>query len=227
MAISEAYRSLRAALMMSTASTLEVVSVTSTESGEGKSVTATNLAIVMAQLGKKVLLVDADLRRPRLHKIFSVSNRGGLVSCLTGGVSSLRPRCQPPFPTSTSYPRARFLPIRPSSSPRLEWRNWSTQMRETYDFVVLDSPPVLAVSDPIHIGSVADGMIFCIAAGSTQKDHCVTARDRLELADVKLLGLVLNRYDAGEKGYRRRYYYHYQQYYAQDEAADEAADSAA
>ncbi len=97
------------------------------------------------------------------------------------------------------------------------------EMKRVYDFVIIDSPPVLAVSDPIHIGATADGVIFCIAANSTPKDHCLAAKDRLTLADVKVLGVVLNRYDAGQKGYRERYY-HYYQYYASD---GEAADSAA
>ena len=221
--ISEAYRSLRAALMMSTASELRVVSVTSSESGEGKSSTATNLAVVMAQLGKRVLLVDADLRRPRLHKIFSTSNRGGLVSCLTGGVDVREAT------DATDVDCLDVLtsgPIPPNPSELLASGRMAEligEMRHHWDFVIIDSPPVLAVSDPIHIGAVVDGMIFCVAAHTTQKDHCLAARDRLDLADVKVLGLVLNRYDAAQKGYRERYY-HYFHYYSND---DEAADSAA
>jgi capsular exopolysaccharide synthesis family protein len=223
MPTSEAYRSLRAALLMSTASDLEVVSVTSSESGEGKSSTATNLAVVMAQLGKRVLLVDADLRRPRLHKIFSTSNRAGLVSCLTGGVD-LRDATAPTGIEHLDVLPSGPIPPNPSellASTRME--DLVGQMRRHWDFVVIDSPPVLAVSDPIHIGAVADGMIFCVAAHSTQKDHCLAARDRLRLAEVKVLGLVLNRYDATQKGYRERYYHYFHYYTSHDEASDSAA----
>lgn len=223
MGVSEAYRSLRAALLMSTANELGVVALTSAESGEGKSSTACNLAVVIAQLGKRVLIIDADLRRPRLHQILGVSNRTGLVACLTSG-ADIREAALPTGVDNLDILPSGPIPPNPSellASPRMV--ELVRAMRSHYDMVIIDSPPVLAVSDPLHIGAVADGMVFCIASNSTHKEHCVTARDRLAMAEVKMLGTVLNRYDSTQKGTRQRYYY-YEQYYSSSETA---ADSAA
>lgn len=222
-AVSEAYRSLRAALLMSTANELKVVSMTSAESGEGKSSTLVNIAVVMAQLGKRVLLVDGDLRRPRLHQIFQLSNRAGLVACLTSGLDVASAAQSTDVPNLDAMPSGP-IPPNPSellASPRMA--EIAEEMRRHYDLVLIDSPPVLAVSDPIHSGAVSDGVIFCIAANSTPKEHCQAARDRLLLAEVKILGVVLNRYDSSHKGYGKRYEYYYQYYSSHDEAADSAA----
>ena len=221
--VSEAYRSLRAALMMSTADRLQVVSVTSAESGEGKTSTLLNVAVVMAQLGKRVLLVDADLRRPRLHQIFSITNRAGLVACLTSGLD-LRSAAQPTGIEHLSVLPSGPIPPNPSellASPRMH--ELVGEMRRHFDLVLLDAPPVLAVTDPIHVGAESDGVVFCIAANGTHKERCLAARSRLLMADIKILGLVLNRYEASRKGYGKRYDYYYDYYDRSDEAADTAA----
>ncbi|MEZ5333343.1 MAG: polysaccharide biosynthesis tyrosine autokinase [Thermoanaerobaculia bacterium] len=221
-AVAEAYRSFRTALMLSTADRLQVVTVTSAEAGEGKTTTALNLAVVMAQLGRKVLLVDADLRKPRIHRVFKVSNRCGLVSCLTGSAepeTAIRSTDVAGLKVCTSGP----TPPNPSellASERMA--RFLEAARQTFDFVVVDTPPVLAVSDAILPGSRSDGVVLCFRANTVHREAVTECRDRLRFADVKILGAVFNRQrPVGGKYYKSSY--HYYQSYAEPSEADSAA----
>ncbi len=210
-AIAEAYRSLRAALLMSSAEAIESVVVTSADAGEGKTSTAANLGVVMAQLGKRVLVIDADLRRPRQHKVFDLSNRLGVVTVLTAGAAL------PQVVQATRVENLHLLasgPIPPNPSELLS----STHMeelirdaREAYDLVILDAPPILAVSDPMLLSASADGLILTVSSGLLRRDHARIARSRLELADSRVFGLVINRYvpQTGSKDRRYRYETYY------------------
>jgi capsular exopolysaccharide synthesis family protein len=209
--ISESYRSLRTALQLSSARELKVVAVTSAVAGEGKTATASNLAVVLAQLGRQVLIVDCDLRKPRLHQVFRVSNRFGLVNQLT----------------ATAEPDAVFLPtevpnlwvtpsgpIPPNPSELLasdRMREWLRAVRGRFDFVVLDTPPALAVTDATIVGLLADGVVLTLRSGKVTREEARLCRDRLRLAGIKILGAVLNRYRsrAGGGGKRYRYYESY------------------
>lgn len=221
-AVAEAYRSFRTALMLSTANRLQVVTITSAEAGEGKTTTAVNLAVVMAQLGRRVLLVDADLRKPRVHRVFKLSNRCGLVSYLTGsarsetaiqsteiaGLQVCSSGPTPPNPSEllASERMARFLET----------------MRESYDFVIVDSPPILAVSDAILPASRSDGVVLCFRANTIHREAVTECRQRLALADVKILGAVFNRQRPTGGGYYKSSY-HYYQTYGEPSEADSAA----
>ena len=217
--ISEAYRSLRTALLLSSAHQLRVIALTSAQSGEGKTATAANLAVVMAQLGRQVLLIDADLRKPRLHRVFNLSNREGLVHCLTGG-EPLEQLIQP-----VGVPGLFLLPsgtIPPNPSELLA----SDRMRELldlaqrrFDLVIVDTPPLLAVTDASVLGAVVDGVVFCLHAGRVQRGEAVASTDRLRIAGARVLGTVLNRYVAGKGGDDKHYYYYYQ-YHAYGESDD-------
>jgi capsular exopolysaccharide synthesis family protein len=209
---SEAYRSLRTSLLLSSADKLKVVAITSTESGDGKTATATNLAVVMAQLGGSVLLVDGDLRKPRLHDVFGLSNRAGLVSYLTGQVKLEQIFLRTSVPNLFLAPSG---PIAPNPSELLA----SARMREfvqlvgaQFDFVIIDTPPTLAVTDPTLVGSMVDGVVMCVCARRVLREDAKACRERLRMADVRVLGTVLNRYREVRTGYGRRY----QQYYAAD-----------
>ncbi len=221
LAVSEAYRSLRTALILSSAEDLEVVTVTSAEAGEGKTATSTNLATVMAQLGKRVLLVDGDLRKPRLHKVFEAPNQQGLVNCLTTGEhpdSLVQKTSVPGLGLLTAGPH----PPNPSellASERM--RKFVAWARAQFDLVVIDSPPTLAVSDAILSGSVSDGVILCIASGRTTREPARNCAEQLEVSGVKLLGVVLNRHDPRNSNYYDRRYKYYEAY------AEYEADSAA
>jgi succinoglycan biosynthesis transport protein ExoP len=208
--ISEAYRSLRTGLLLSSARELKAIAVTSAVAGEGKTATAANLAIVLAQLGRQVLIVDCDLRKPRLHQVFSVSNRAGLVNQLT---SSSDP--EPIFPTEVPnlwITPSGPIPPNPSellSSDRM--REWLRAMRGRFDFVVLDTPPALAVTDATIVGLLVDGVVLTLRSGKVTREEARLCRDRLRQAGIKILGAVLNRYRSlqGSLGKRYRYYESY------------------
>jgi polysaccharide biosynthesis transport protein len=208
--ISEAYRSLRTGLLLSSARELKAIAVTSAVAGEGKTATAANLAIVLAQLGRQVLIVDCDLRKPRLHQVFRVSNRAGLVNQLT---SSSDP--EPIF--ATEVPNLWITPsgpIPPNPSELLSsdrMREWLRAMRGRFDFVVLDTPPALAVTDATIVGLLVDGVVLTLRSGKVTREEARLCRDRLRQAGIKILGAVLNRYRSlqGSLGKRYRYYESY------------------
>ena len=190
---SEAYRSLRTALLLSTAEGLRTLVVSSAGPREGKSVTSSNLAVVMAQLGRNVLIVDADLRKPRLHEIFHVSNCTGLVSYLTGHApleSIVLPTNIPHLFVTPSGP----MPPNPAellSSSRM--KAFLEIVREQdYDCIILDTPPVLLVTDATLLGAQSDGVLLCLRSGMVERADASACQERLKVAGVKILGAVLN-----------------------------------
>ncbi len=224
LAVSEAYRSLRTALLLSTARELKVVAVTSATAGEGKSATSINLAVVMAQLGRRVLIIDADLRKPRLHEVLKVSNRFGLVNYLThsSDFDSIVQRTEiPQLFVASSGP----MPPNPSellASDRM--RELVQMVRSRFDFVVIDTPPALPVTDATLVGALVDGVVLCLRAGKVTRDEARACRDRLRLNDVKILGVVLNRYANLSGTYASRYsQYESYGWPASDAEADTAA----
>lgn len=222
--VSEAYRSLRTALLLSSAEELKVVTVTSAETGEGKTTTATNLAVVLAQLGHSVLLIDADLRKPRLHHVFGVSNRLGLVNCLTGGLAAEEACQRVEVPDLYLLPSG---PIPPNPAELLasqRMRDLLDQVRRRFEFVVADTPPSLAVADATIVGSISDGVLLCLRAGKVLREDARACRDRLLLSELKILGTVLNRYQSTRDRYGKGY--HYYEAYAESVAAS-TSDSAA
>jgi capsular exopolysaccharide synthesis family protein len=227
-AVSEAYRSLRTALLLSSAENLTTIAVSSAQPGEGKTSTAVNLAVVMEQLGKRVLLIDADLRKPRLHKIFKVPNRDGLVGCLARGVNPAD-AIQP-----TDLANLFVLssgPVPPNPSELLASERMKTILRsakDQFDLIIIDTPPILPVSDAVVVGAIIDGTVLCLQAGKVPRDEVVSARDRLQMGEVKILGVVLNFFKASGAGGRKRHYYYYQAYGESDSPdSNVPADSAA
>lgn len=205
LAVSEAYRSLRTALLLSTAAELRVVAVTSAVPGEGKTSTAVNLAIVLAQLGRRVLLVDADLRKPRLQEVFALTGRSGLVHFLAHAADlpgTVHASEVPSLWVTPSGP----IPPNPSellASERMgEFVAWA---RRSFDMVVFDTAPTLAVTDGILVGTRADGLVLCLRAGYVQRRDARLCRDRLRQAEVRLLGAVLNRAHGYDGRYRSSY----------------------
>jgi capsular exopolysaccharide synthesis family protein len=216
LSVSEAYRGLRTALLLSSAEELRVVSVTSAGSGEGKTATSTNLAVVMAQLGRRILLIDGDLRKPRIHEVFGISNRSGLVNILAGGEDPNRVTVRAAVTNLHIVPSG---PIPPNPSELLasdRMRELLRRARSQFDLVIIDTPPVLAVTDATVIGSQSDGVVLCLRAGKVLRQDARTCRDRLLMNDVKILGTVLNRHRE-TTGSGRKYYY-YEAYAAEAEA---------
>lgn len=227
LAVAEAYRALRTALLLSTARELRSLVVTSALPGEGKTSTALNLAVVLAQLGKRVLLVDADLRRPRIHDVFRIVNRVGLVNFLTHSAEAeqvvFRTQVENLFLTPSGP-----IPPNPSellSSERME--EFLSFVRKHFDFVVLDTAPTLAVSDGIVLGSRVDGALLCLFAGHVERREAKACRDRLVLGGVKLLGAVLNRHVGLSSSYQRGYVSSSSGAYGLESAPQSSAEEAA
>jgi capsular exopolysaccharide synthesis family protein len=224
--ISEAYRSLRTALLLSSARELKVIAVTSAAAGEGKTATATNIAIVLAQLGRPVLIVDADLRKPRLHQVFHISNQVGLVGHLAStldGNEIIQPTAVPNLWITPSGPIAPN-PSELLSSDRM--KEWLRTVRSRFEYVIIDTPPALAVTDATIVGVMADGVVLTLRSGKVTREEARLCRDRLRQADVHILGAVLNRYRSTHSGLGKRYRA-YESYVATDRPAAPQAGSAA
>ncbi len=212
LAVSEAYRALRTALLLSTADELQVVAVTSATAGEGKTTTCSNLAVVLAQLGRRVLLIDADLRKPRAHEIFEISNRVGVVNYLVGHQSLEE------IVHTTAVENLVVAPAGPSPpnpSELLSSESMSDLLREArkhFDFVLIDTPPTLAVTDSTLLGDRADGVVLCLRAGRLTREDARACVQRLRMAGVKVLGAVLNCYRPLRGRLERGYSYHYEVY---------------
>jgi polysaccharide biosynthesis transport protein len=188
----EAYRSLRTNVQfLGIDRELKVIQFTSAAAGEGKTTTATNLAVVLAQAGAKVVIVDADLRRPRVNKVFAIDGTNGLTNCLLGKDESLRV-----FELGGDLWVLPSGPLPPNPSEMLSSRRMKdviSELRGMFDFVIIDSPPVLFVSDPLAVSRQVDGVIMVIDAGRTSAPQAKKAIADLEQVGAPILGLVLNR----------------------------------
>jgi capsular exopolysaccharide synthesis family protein len=209
---SEAFRELRTALLLSSAGRPpRQIMVTSALPEEGKSATAVNLAIVLAQMGKRVLLVDADLRKPRLHRVFRVENARGLSTCLSGLEPSPRS-----LVAATEIEGLDVLasgPIPPNPSELLNSQLFSDMaarfLEARYDHVVFDSPPVLSVADAIVLASAVDATLLVVRAGRTPRESLRLAVAKLARGGTRLVGVVLNDLDPERSRYDQyRYYGH-------------------
>jgi capsular exopolysaccharide synthesis family protein len=207
---SEAFRVLRANLLFSPADhPLRVVLVTSAAPDEGKTFTAVNLAVSLAEIGKRVLLVDADMRKPRLHHLFHLDNDEGLSDILAGV-------CQPRPQITSRAKNLHVVPCGPVPSNPADllaseaMATFLGEQRELYDFVVLDSPPVGVVSDALVLGRISDGAIMVVKGTKTPRRQVEKAVSALADLEIRILGVALNLIDMT----RDRYYYtHYYNYY--------------
>lgn len=204
--ISEQYRTIRTNLQFASVDDdLTSILVTSSGLGEGKSMTAANLAIVNAQQGKKVLLIDADLRKPTVHYTFRLDNLTGLSNILVGE-SALEDAIQPSDVDHLDV--ITCGPIPPNPSELLASKKMRTVLKQAeshYDLVIFDTPPVLAVTDATILANIVDGSLLVVRSGQTEIESAKAAKEALEPANGKLLGTVLN--DREKKG--SNYYYYY------------------
>ncbi len=190
----EAYRTLRTNLYFSSLDrALETLIVTSAAPGEGKSTILGNLAVTMAQGEKRTILVDADLRRPSLHKLFGVGNSLGLTTMAVED-SAL---ADPPLAT-TGVENLWLLPsgpLPPNPAEMLGSRRMAeiiAALKARADIVLFDAPPVIAVTDAVVLGTQVDGVLLVINAGKTRREHALRAKELLERVKVRLVGAVLN-----------------------------------
>jgi capsular exopolysaccharide synthesis family protein len=198
-AISEAYRTLRTNLdFASLDRTLKTLVVTSAGIGEGKSTTLANLAVVSAQAGRKVVLVDADLRRPTLHQVFGLSNETGLTTVMMDEEALSSPPLQETGVEGLSLLTSGPLPPNPADlmgSRRME--EVIAALAEGADQIFFDTPPVVAVTDAAVLATKVDGVLLVISAGKTRREHARTAVHRLEQINARVVGTVLTNVQMG------------------------------
>ena len=189
----EHIRSLRAALAVAAEGRqAKVIQVSSPEPGDGKTTLIANLAVAEAQAGKRVLLVDADLRRPCLHKLFRIPQGPGLSEALMGSITVPAALRSSPVDGLTLL-TAGALPVNPAeilSSPR--WQKTVNALRPEFDLIFVDSPPLLAVSDPCEIARQADGLLLVIRLGKNCRPAAIRTRDLIHSHNLPLLGVVAN-----------------------------------
>jgi len=192
--ISEVYRLLRTKIhYLSKDHESSVVMVTSSQAGEGKTTTICNLAITYALEGKRVLLIDADLRKPSLHRIFSLSNDNGLSTLLTGN-ANMEDAIQETMVACLSLLPSGPVPANPSeliASATLQ--ELLESVKQEYDMILVDTPPVLTATDPVITSTLCDGVVMVVAVGRVKKDHLKKAKEQLDHVNARMLGIVLNR----------------------------------
>jgi len=189
--------------------------VTSSGPGEGKTTVTSNLGVVMAQSNKKVLIVDCDLRRPRMHKVFGLNNSVGVTQVLINDAdpaTSAQATQIPGLYILTSGP----IPPNPAElvgSQRMQ--ALLSRAAQSFDFVLLDSPPVNMVTDAVLLSSMVDGVLMVLKSADTRIDHAKEALEKLNKVEAKMVGVILNNVDT-----TAGYYYYYNYYYYTDNKQD-------
>jgi capsular exopolysaccharide synthesis family protein len=208
--ISEAYRILRTNVDFSMIDNeLRSLMVTSAGPGEGKTTTVANLAITYAQTGKKVVVIDADMRKPTMHHCFSISNRVGLSNILTGQVK-LEEGLKESHINGLFVIPSGTIPPNPSEilgSKRME--ALLDELKEKYDLIIFDTPPALVVADAQITASLCDGVVLVIDSGKVKREHALKMKANFDLLNAKVLGVVLNNKDRHDAESYYYYYYYY------------------
>jgi capsular exopolysaccharide synthesis family protein len=214
----EAFRGVRTALYFSTAGQgHKVIQVTSPSPGDGKTTVTGNLAISMAQSGKRVLLIDADIRKPRLHRQFGIGDETGLSLVLAGEVEPAEAIQEGGVPNLSILPCGP-LPPNPAellTSPRL--KEFLDQVREQYDFVLVDTPPLLAVTDASVVAARVDGVLLVIRVSKNGRPQAVRAKEILNTLGASMLGVVVNALDHRAEAVYGFEHYHYGNLYGSAE----------
>jgi capsular exopolysaccharide synthesis family protein len=198
----EAYRMLRTSVLLSAAgSPPKIILFTSGQPGEGKTTTAINTAISLSQLGSSVLLIDADLRRPTVHRVFKMNHSQGLSTYLSRQVE-IDPLIHKLWVPNLSVLPCGPIPPNPAeliSSERM--REGLKALSEKYDHILIDSPPLINVTDPVILSTMVDGVILVVQAGRSTRDVVRRARHELSSVGAKIFGVVLNNLDIKREGY--------------------------
>jgi protein-tyrosine kinase len=202
----ESYRTLRTNIQFASVDQeIKKIVITSPKPGEGKSTTVANLAIAFAQQGKKVLLIDADLRKPTVANTFSLPNTSGLTNVLSRQ-SNIEQVVQQSAVENLYILTSGPLPPNPSELlGSNSMKELVSKAENEFDIILFDSPPVLAVTDAQVLTNLTDGTILVVRSGSTDQDAARKAKDLLQVGKSRLLGVVLN----SKKQKQDQYYYYY------------------
>jgi capsular exopolysaccharide synthesis family protein len=210
-AAAEAYRMLRTSILLSTAGRPpKTMMVTSGQPGDGKTTTIFNIALALTQLKAEVVIVDCDMRKPRIHKLLQLTKGEGLSTLLSSGGDLNR------FISRTSVPHLSAIPcghVPPNPSELISSESMKDLLRslaERFDYVLIDSPPLFTVSDPIILSTLVDGVILVVKSGQSKSELVRRACQDLASVGARLLGVTLNNLNLRKDGYD--YYNSYRQY---------------
>ncbi|MCF6291036.1 MAG: polysaccharide biosynthesis tyrosine autokinase [Desulfobacterales bacterium] len=214
---SECYRSIRTKILFSSAEEApKTIMFTSATAKEGKTITSANLAVTMAQAGSRVILIDCDMRRPRIHNIMNVSRDKGMSNALVGNCTLEEVIIPSSVPNLDVIPAG---PIPPNPSELLGSKAMTrllAELGEKYDRIIIDTPPISAVTDPVVMAKFVDGVILVVHTNVTRREIVRDALSSLKMTQAHVLGAVLNNVDMARNAYYYQYYYHYGYYYSED-----------
>ncbi len=228
-AISESYRMIRSSLLLSTPDhPPRTILITSMKPQVGKTTTTLNLARTMAQVSNKVLIIDADMRKPRIHKVLGVANNIGLSSYLSGNIDELIIQAQPgeniliQEPPNENIHLISSGPIPPNpaeliSSKRM--KDLLSDMRNQYDYVFIDSPPIFSLADALILSTLTEGTIIVSRAGKTTFEGFQAGLKKLQDIQPHILGVILNAVSSRHLG--KDSYYNYYEEYSKDQESRE------
>jgi succinoglycan biosynthesis transport protein ExoP len=211
----EAYRNIRTSLFFSApAEETKVLVITSGGPGDGKTTTATNLALIIAQSGKRVLLVDADFRKPMVHKVFNLESKVGLSTVLVGeaGLEEAVQKARRDGKVVENLDILAAGPKPPNPAELLDseaTRRFLNEARQAYDRIILDTPPVLFVADASIVSAIADGVIMVVKSATNTRSLAARAREQLAGVKARILGGILNDVIVSRLGYYYSDYYYY------------------
>jgi capsular exopolysaccharide synthesis family protein len=207
----EAFRAIRTNVLFSSADEgCRTVVVTSTRPGEGKTLVAANLAIALAQSGHRVLLFDGDLRKPRVHEVFDRPLEPGVSNLMVGRAKASEAMQKSDIPGLWLLPAGRIPPNPAELLGSKRFKDFQFSLRQHFDWIIIDSPPVMAVTDPSILAHAADGVIFVVGSEMTARSVALSAIDQLESSNAHIVGAILNRVDI------QRNSYYYSQYYRRE-----------
>jgi capsular exopolysaccharide synthesis family protein len=212
--LAEAYRHLRTSVLLSTAGRPpKTLLITSSVPSEGKTTTAVNTAITLAQTGAKVLVIDADMRRPRLHALFDVEKRAGLSSILSSEMNDAEIFSMIEQHEQSGLYLLTAGPIPPNPAELIgseQMRRLIASLEPTFSHIVIDSPPIASFTDGVLISSIVDGVLLVVHGGKSTRDVVRRSQQLLHDVGAKIFGVVLNNVHL-----RPHDYYYYQSYYQQ------------
>jgi len=206
----EAYRVLRTSVLLSAAGRApKTILITSGQPGEGKTTTVVNTAISLAQMGASVLVIDCDLRRPTVHKVLGVEPSQGLSTFLSRDVPLNQLIQKLPIANLSLLPCG---PVPPNPAELIisdKMKELLKSLSEQYDHILIDSPPLMNVTDPVILSTMVDGVILVVHGGKSTREIVRRARQELSTVGAKIFGVVLNNVDLRHEGYDKYYYYRY------------------
>ena len=204
----ESFRSIRTnVLFSSTDEGGRMIVITSSAPGEGKTVVSTNLAVALAQAGHRVLLIDADMRKPRVHDAFSLRGAPGLSNLLVANATASEVIQESPTPGLWVLAAGTHPPNPAELLGSKRFREFAAFVMQYFDWVIVDTPPVMAVTDASLAANLSHGVLFVVGAEMTSRRIAQRAVEQLELGQAKFLGTVLNRVDLEHNAYYYSRYY--------------------